>query len=477
MEEIFRISGLLLTLFITIFAFYRRQRETPALVYIALAPLAYFSYYIGFVITPAKLMGILFTLYVIFNFRVKFPFKNKFLGNFLVYYAYLVLLTLIMSMFWPAQYEGSQGIMYSVEMRGFVQIAQLTLGLFSIVVIIKSINTIESLRKVQSVFLMSMFFISIYGLYIWLAQSIGLPFNPISRLGGLENELNHLITTRVNDISVVRAYSLTGEPKGLAIDASLGIIIAYFTTAIKDGAFRNLGGILLLVPIFLLTIYLTYSTAGYIVLPIMFLIGMIIVRYVNSAPRNFPLKAIFIVFFIFLIMGDSINQVLITLSERVVDRVADNGLFTYAEAAMIQVWWDMPNLLLTGSGLGGSNFYIRLYDVDSYMGKIAAPRGVIGMIGDQGLIGLMLFIYACIKPIKTLIRACNINSPNKSIFSGILVIFVVSILLILTKSGWYLQWFVVGLVCAAAKLAEREIRIYSQNTRFFRAGHFAIEHE
>ena len=99
------------------------------------------------------------------------------------------------------------------------------------------------------------------------------------------------------------------------------------------------------------------------------------------------------------------------------------------------------------------------------------------VIGDQGLIGLMLFIYACIKPIKTLIRACNINSPNKSIFSGILVIFVVSMLLILTKSGWYLQWLVVGLVCAAANLAEREIKLYSQNTRFFRAERSAIEHE
>lgn len=446
----------------TIYALYHR-RQLPALTFAIIGPLAYFSQSFGFVLSPAKLMGLVFLGFVLSVPKYLFVFKNKYLKSFLSYYVYTFFLTLFMSIFWPSNDAEFQSFLYSSTMRGMVQITQTFMGLAIIIMVISSMTSVNALYRMQVTLLVSMTLLCVYGIYVWLAQRMGLPFTPITRIGGELTTLNQLISTTIDGKMVIRAYSLSGEPKGLAVDACLGIILSYFTLAYRDTMFQRFGGQTSLIFLFLVTLYLTYSTAGYLILPIIFLSCLIVQWYVGIPSRklflHISILAAGTILASFLFEIDVGGKISAMLQERVEERIGDEGIFTYAEDAIIKFWSDRPELMLSGVGLGGSAFYIREYDIESYSGFIAAPRGIFGFIGDRGLIGLGLFYLALARCAQVMVTAVRLRSPNQYVYSGTLIICLVSGILLLTKSGWYLQWLAVGLACAGATLAEKEIRM------------------
>ena len=120
--------GLLMVFAVTIYAFHR-SREMTALVFMALAPLKYFSQNVGILLSPAKLMGLLFLVYIIFNPRCLTLLKNKYLGAFLPFYLYTIYLTFIMANFWPDYSVAQQSFLYGNAMRSIVQIFLSIMGL------------------------------------------------------------------------------------------------------------------------------------------------------------------------------------------------------------------------------------------------------------------------------------------------------------------------------------------------------------
>lgn len=470
MESDVRTAGLATVLVFAIYALSRR-REVPTLVFVMFGPLSYFSQNIGIVLTPAKLIGLVFLGFILLNPKYISYLSNRYFGNFLAYYVYTINLTLIMALFWPEQTVEAQGFYYGNTMRGIVQIAQVIMGLAIVIMMISGLTSAHSLFRAQFALLLSMTLISIYGLYVWFAQRTGLPFNPIIRQGGLNPELNRVIATYVDGVRMVRAYSVTGEPKVLAVNASFGVILTYFTAANRSRLFGGLRGQLVLIPLFLVTLYLTLSTAGYLILPMVLLVALMSTVSVGQLSQRtvsrlvvFGIVALLAAFFSGYDLPGLVDKVTTILEDRVESRIGADGLFTFAEAAMVKFWTDSPFFVLTGVGLGGSSFYIRLYDTESYAGFVGAPRGIIGFIGDRGLIGLLLFGSALFKTSKVLVAAATSKSPNKTIYAGVLVICLVNGVFLLTYSLWYAEWLTVGLACSAATLAEREVRTVRTST-------------
>lgn len=467
MESHIRTVVLLIVILFTIYAL-RRRGEMPAVIFIVFGPMAYFSQYVGVVLSPAKLIGLLFLIFVLFDSKLMFICKNKYLQRFLSYYVYTIILTIIMGFFWPDHSAWATSFMYGNIMRGYVQIAQIFMGLAIIVMIIDSIKSVNSFYTIQFALLATMAFLSVYGVYVWFAQSTGLLYNPINRVGGAYTDLNQVIITTVDAMHVIRAYSFSGEPKSLAVDASMGIILTYFTVVWKHRIFRMFGGQIGLTALFFVTIYLTYSTAGYLIFPLIFMVAFGAKYYVSRITKVTITKVTQRLFFFgiilitvaFVFRLDLYNKVAVMLGDRLVTRISqDAGMFTYAESAMFKFWADRPELILTGVGLGGSAFYIREFDTKSYEGFTAAPRGIVGFVGDRGFIGLWLFYYALAKASRVIASAARLRSSNRFIYLGVLVICLISGVLLLTKSGWYLEWLLVGLACAGATHAEREIRM------------------
>lgn len=459
MEPIIRTTGLVITLLAALYAFNKRG-DMPALVFIVLSPLPYFSQSVGIVLSPAKFLGLIFLGFVFLKPGLIKIRKNKYFNYFKYYYIYIIYTTIIMSLFWPETSVANQNFLYGNSMRGIVQIFQVFMGLAIVIVIMNSLTSIRSMFRAQVAMLLTMVFLSIYGLYVWFAQRTGLPFNPITRSGGEYTVLNKVISTTIDGVSSARAYSLSGEPKSLAVNASFGVILTFFTTSNQIRYLSGTRGEFLLLILFLLTLYLTLSTAGFIILPLIVFVAISIQIRIGQVKAEMMVRLFaFMIFMIpvsFLSDIDFIAKIATIFESRVETRLNEDGMFTYADAAMIRFWADSPLHTITGVGLGGSSFYVREYNTYSYAGFTAAPRGMVGFIGDKGLIALFLFLLAIYKSTIPLIIAASSSSPNRKIYGGILIICLVNVVMLFTYSLWGVEWLTVGLLCAGATLAERE---------------------
>ena len=459
MESNIRTVGLLITLFFAFYAFNKRK-DMPAIVFVALSPLTYFAQSVGFVLTPAKLLGLIFLGFLFLKPGLIKIRKNKYFSNFKYYYIYTIYLTIVMSLFWPEFSASSQNFLYGNTMRGIVQIFQTFMGLAIIIVLMNSLTTIHSLFRVQVVMLLSMVSVSIYGLYVWFAQRTGLPFNPITRQGGKAPENYRTVQAMIDGVRVVRAYSITGEPKALAVNACFGVILTYFTRAHQIRFLKGIKGEVFLMVLFLVTLYLTFSTAGYIILPMVIFVA-IVAQFMVGQLNGDMIRRVLVFFVLMVIVAfladiDILGKIVSMFENRVESRLNESGMFTFAEAAMVSFWGDNPLYTVSGVGLGGSSFYVREYNTSSYAGYTAAPRGIVGFIGDKGIIGLFLFLVAIYKPTIPLIAAARSNSPNRKIFAGILIICLVNVVLLFTYALWSVEWLTVALLCSGATLAERE---------------------
>jgi len=144
-----------------------------------------------------------------------------------------------------------------------------------------------------------------------------------------------------------------------------------------------------------------------------------------------------------------------TLQVRVSDRIAEQGLFTFAEAGAVELWCDYPVMAVVGAGMGGSASFVRLYR-DDYYGYVAAPRGVVGFVADLGLCGLVLFLAPFLDNLRQLARHVRLRRREWANVAAVVIFSAHVTVLIMTYAHWYMLFAVIGLVSGtAAGLAER----------------------
>lgn len=434
-----KLSFLLIVTLLTIRLILKRSEDILCL-FAVVGPLSYFGVNLGFVLSPAKLISIIVLLIWIINGNMKLR-GTKFLHPLYTYYAYLLLLTLFASVFWPNYSAFNQGFFYSTGMRGFVQVFLLTLQ----VIMVSYVNSMSrefSLLRVMYFYRWSLLFISFYGIYIWFAQIQGLPFTGVNRQG--LGESGTAISFRLTDQVIFRAYSLTGEPKQLAVDSIIGLIvwIDHFRSNPKYSLVKKI----FIYTVFISSLYLTYSSSGYLIIVFV----LFTITLVNLLSKQIDTKSILIyllIFPFFLIIGLKVqlfSPIKNMWDVRVSQRIEEESISGYAEEAAIQAIKDNPIILLTGVGLGGSTFFIRKYNSTKYAGYTAAPRGIIGFVFDQGILGLLLFLRVLYLPLRHHFgRLLHFGKSNSVIIISLgLLLFILTF----TINQWYIFVLMLSLI-------------------------------
>lgn len=459
MEMYFRITGLFAIGLLVVGSFsHRFSRELPIILFLFFAPFSYFGQNIGVVVEPSKLMAMLFAAYIFFNHQILNVWKYKYLFIFFPLYIYLLLSTVFISPMWPSGDNSQQGVMYSGVLRGYTQLIQIFLGLSIVTLFVYSIDSIDSiLRSIKSI-MFSLFTLCVYGLYVWTAQMTGLPFNPINRQGG-GGAAGHVISESVDGIKLIRAYSFSGEPKQLASQAALGLamLASGFRTHLYQS--RNLYTVVSFL-VFSGALFLTFSTAGYLLLPAMLIVPAGIILLKGSIRRRSVLllgaAGLLLVFAPVYFAEAYLDQLIVIFNARIFDRLSEYGLFTYAEQAVLEIWRSAPYLSVTGVGLGGSTFFIREFDAESYAGFVAAPRGVIGFIADRGLIGLTLFLVPLLICYYKMIRVAKSVPAHAYVYYFTLVASLLHVVMLFTTGQWSDEWIAVSLAASGAIVAGRD---------------------
>ena len=418
------------TLFI--YALYTKK-ERAFFLYIIAAPLSYFAVNVGVVLSPAKLIAVLFFIHWIFIKKLILP-RNEFLKRFYTYFFYLILSTLIFSAFWPEYNTFEQSIFYTASFRGLVQIFLLAIQVVMIAVIVELGPKID-IHRIMILYCWVLLVICGYGLYVYFAQLYSLPFTGVNRQG--MGESGTAISFRFSDEIIYRAYSLTGEPKQLAIDAILGLLLwhrFYFEIHRPNSFFVRL----IIYSIFISSLFLTYSTSGYIIATLLFF-ALLTFTNVKKVKILYTFIGAIVGLSLLIPTNDEISSKIIGLMEyRVNDRIEEESIAGYAEDAALSVVMNYPVLAVTGVGLGGSSFYIRKFNRAQYAGYTAAPRGIIGIILDQGIIGIFLLGRAIYYAFKDMNRVKDFSVYTykwKHLLKSILISFIV---FQCTITHWYL---------------------------------------
>ena len=426
---------------ITIISIYLLRVNTKKLWYLIMlvSPMHYFSTRIGVVVEPYTILSLLFfagAMTNIFGVKIKLYRSFKYI---LPYIIYMVFRTFFSSLELSDSIVVTQGAAYKGLNYIFVTNFRFILG-FCFAMGISNIlfKHNSPLQAIRYYFKIHVFFV-FHGLYVWYAQANGMPFNRLNRIGRVLTETD-TIHTLIGDRYVVRAYSLTGEPKMLAIDAityAVGLIIerkSYFNT--------------ILLSLAMLVLFLTQSTSGYLIF-----LTVILSLYIYSLYAGFRLNLsskISLVFVIFLLVGltqeDVFGDLKNILEVRLFNRIETEGVQSFADKAGIAALKNSIIYSLFGAGLARSNEVIRMYDDSVYTGLLSAPRGIIGICLTHGVLGLSFLGYGIIKLFKGALSKLR-NQDNSEEWRKYLVSFVVvNSVFMLTISHSYTLWLLIGVL-------------------------------
>ena len=407
----------------------------------------YFTTNLGFVLDAGKLLGIICACYIVLNPQILNNPSVRFLRRtWLPYWIYCIGITVVMVPFWPEVHGGASGVLYTT-LRWFVQLVTMGLGFCVAIVIAGIITSTTRIHESTRIVILSAVILVVIGLYQFVAFPRGLPINTIARQGGLENTI---AASLIDGESAFRPYSLAGEPKGFATSMCLPLILlSLFGNRSEVMPFKKWLRIPLL-GVFALAMFLTLSTAGFLIITLVVIAAMIAMAHIRvglgKAIRN-TLSVAFVAGVVVLVVNaDAVfHRVEMVYQSRVEQRV-EGEFFTYGELGVFAFWQDSPAHIVTGVGRGGSSFYIRQYR-DEYEGYTAAARGIVGEMADIGLIGVLLFYVPLIFMLYQLgihIR----NTPNSQHFVVAYLYCCCGVPMMLTKAAWIFPFTVMGMsVC------------------------------
>jgi O-antigen ligase len=111
-------------------------------------------------------------------------------------------------------------------------------------------------------------------------------------------------------------------------------------------------------------------------------------------------------------------------------------------------------MLLSGMGLGGSSFYLREY-TDKYSGFTAAPRGVIGLLADRGIVGFLLLVVPLGMTFAGLLGTVR-GRPDRQLLIPSAIYITHGIIQWFTTTHWHLPWVVVGTLTGLSRALRAE---------------------
>lgn len=426
----------------------------------------YFTTNFGFVLDTGKLFGLICLGFIAINPNVLKTEGAKLLKQkWAPYYIYCIVITAVFAPGWPEQAGGAQTLLYT-SLRWFVQIVNLTLGLCIAIVIASFSASPTRLAKATKLMMFSTLILVAVGIYQYVATNTGLPINTIARHGGLQSTI---ASTMVDGESVFRIYSLSGEPKGFATSmcVPLVLLLLYGTRPEVNPLPRYFRIPLTLVIIF--CFYLTLSTAGFVIVLMTLLAAVGTQIYVKVEYKRglYSIGSLIALVLAASMIFDSegvVDKVKSTYSDRVENRLSSKDeMFTYGEKGVFAMWADNPESMVLGVGMGGSSFYIRNYR-DEYAGQTASARGIVGVLADIGLVGVLLLYI----PLIGLIKSTGARLREHRQGAHYIVAYIIcccGVPLMLTRAAWFFSYAVMGLLIAVNVAMIRHDRLMHAKRR------------
>ena len=443
-----RITGLFLLGALLLYCI-SKQKHLVAGIILGFGWYEYFTTNFGFVLDVGKLFGIVCLFVLSTQPKYFHSLGAEIVKKYWMYFfVYCVAITIISAPSWPSQSDGADGVLYTT-LRWLVQIVNMTLGFGIALVVASFANSPQRLARCTKIMMVAALILVAVGIYQYFAAQLGLPINTIARQGGLGSTI---AATRIDGEQVFRIYSLSGEPKGFATSICVPILLLllYGTKKEVTPIHRYLR-----IPMtlsFLACIYFTLSTAGFVILTIALIaaVGAQVyarVEYKTGLYSMGSLVAVVLGASLIFDTGNFTDKLKSTYSDRVESRLSsEEETFTYGEKGVFEMWKESPHLVVTGVGLGGSSFYIRNYQ-NKYKGYTASARGIVGVLADIGIIGvLLLYIPMVILLLKTgvILRGHQFGK----LYIVPYVICASGMTLMLTRSAWFFPYAVMGLLCA-----------------------------
>lgn len=283
----------------------------------------------------------------------------------------------------------------------------------------------------KEIILLLKFFL--YGLII--ISSIGLSQEIIYILTGIDitplyrddYSLRSAATFDYFGIPLIRINSLAGEPKSLGMFTSLGIIMlkVFNTLQIKLIKKQNIFYVL-----FFITLILTLSSSGFLLLVILWILSEIILRYFKLLPKISVGK-----FFSFIVIGILVIAFSEPLDSIINDRITERDKIEDFDAVIIEGLKNNPQYIIYGSGLGNIHNiaapYINQFENLGFMENniFVAKSGYLRIISETGAIGFLFFL---IFNMQIILNAFSCYQKNKliiiAIFASLSIIAFISFL-------------------------------------------------
>ena len=311
----------------------------------------------------------------------------------------------------------------------------------------------ENLKKVIKIILISATVVSMFGIYQFVGDVIGLP----DEITGLREHYTKKI------FGFPRVHSVSTEPLYFAnyLLIPISLLLSFVLSRKNKKLPFNILTTVFILALTTLNLFLTLSRGGYLALLFLFFIfGMFFIKSILSFKKIVLIIVILFISLIsaygFLLFTDREKNIEIFLDQATTytdGAGVDERLTTYEEAfSMIK---EYP---IIGGGIGNFGPYAsRNPSTQPKDGWAIVNNEFLEIWAEQGILGLFIFfaliLIIIIRSIKVLLRK-NIDPYLRAILIGLLFAFLAILVQYQTFSTLYILhiWFLIGLIIAVQNM-------------------------
>jgi len=427
----------------------------PKLLYYVMVFFAgWFSVFIdvGLMITAYRLVIIIFLLClpIYFSLRknaIKFPPSVRYL---LIFVCYAITITIVSQFYAPESYivGFARG-----EGRWIFQIAMLLIDVTPVFLPLLFFKKIEDVKTTAKVFVTSVIILCVLGWVQSLAFYLyGVALFPVFR-EGLTGAVTQVMDVNMFGVTFFRMHSLGGEPKDFAVTVAVAIVLLIMSKITDSKGFR-FGN--LLMGFFLISLFMSLATSGFFVLLMGLAFIVILPFFVKDLRPRFAFKSIAviavttIIFFGIIIISGILPLDLI--KELSLERTITRSPIELFDAAVISFLSKHPQYGLFGVGMGNIHLYawdnLIQYASENPLAAwvfershdfvIVPNSGYLRIISELGIMGLILFLYAYLTPVRFNFKCRQYISDN-NVKAIVLCLNLFSIFILVTFLMRYFQ--------------------------------------
>jgi hypothetical protein len=382
----------------------RNSQAAAVAYYICVAPLTYFSVWMGATIDPSRACGAVFIAVSMLLYRKRERIHHALYHRLLLLYLYGIGITVLQSMFWPLNAVQSSSASYTI-LRGVISAFNWTVALGMAAQIASALQRPQSVKLIAKSVIIVGFGLSLYAIYQNVAYSYGLPTTGIRRpvLTGMidathrEEFASYHLDNEA--LTVFRPGSLVGEPKGLG-----AVLVLWISILIVQGlAQRFTIRIAVILATMLYVLWLTASTSAWGGGVLMLCILAIALQTHSALHAGLKRSALLILVSAVLMVGGvtyllfkTAGTISATISARTIDRLRfDRSFGDLPEKTTLVVLAKRPLFAIVGSGLGGISFYIA-EELGGTQLILTPNSGILSTISEIGILGTLLLLGVCL---------------------------------------------------------------------------------